>query len=77
MNSSKWFGIAVRYEALQCADRQKRLPGLACSEADSSGKLWTEVDKDIRVAACTPTDSGWESSALCDSKYLVLWKFPE
>lgn len=32
------------------------------------GNLWTEVDKDIRLAAHMLTDSGWQSGALCDSK---------
>lgn len=35
------------------------------------GNLWTEVDKDIRLAAHMLTDSGWQSGALCDSKMFL------
>lgn len=65
-NCSALWGSAVCWQTEEVAS-------LAWLEADSSGKLWAEVDKDIRVAARTPADSGRESRALCDSKYLVLW----
>ncbi len=37
-------------------------------EADSSGKFWAEVDKDIRAVAYTLTKAG----VFYDSKYSVL-----
>lgn len=52
--------------------QREEVAGLAELEADSSGKLWAEVDKDIRVAACIPTDAGWGTGALYDSKYSVF-----
>lgn len=36
----------------------KCIASLAELGADSSGKLWAEVDKDIKVAACSLTDGG-------------------
>lgn len=74
-NSSERFPTCSLLSCCAVGGQREEVAGLAELEADSSGKLWAEVDKDIRVAACILTDAGWGTGALCDSKYSVFLFF--
>lgn len=43
--------------------QREDVAGLAELRADSSGKLWAKVDKDIGAAAYTLTDAEWDTKA--------------
>lgn len=48
---------------MKVGGQREEVTGLAELEADSSGTLWAEVDKHIRVVAYTMTAAGWETTA--------------
>lgn len=52
--------------------QREEVTGLAELGADSSGKLWAEVDKDIGVVAYTLKEAKWETGAFYDSQYSVF-----
>lgn len=67
-SSSEGFRDDCHYLAGEGGQR-KEVVGLAELGADSYGKLWIEVDKDISVVGNVVTEAGWETGAFCDSKY--------